>query len=407
MINVQPVASYAGTFGDPQLERRFTVVDNTDPRPKVHVVDDFAKLSDHERIGWHRLESQPGITEPFQSLFYNEKWWEQFGSAGNSSAKLLQIFIVEIGSEIIGIFPMLRQKVAVKGVPVMIYLQPLGADNVLTEFRGGLVREGYARVAYSALISHFQSEYRNWEVISLPAGPVEVAELYDKVSIQHPTRPLIESFSVMLERDLETFRSGLKRNIKESIRKCYNSAKRDDVDLEFRCLRDPDAICAHLPDFYRLHAMRADQAYGSTHRNVFKEQYAREFIERLAREPDTSGLRLFLLEHQNKIVAARLGFETQHGMYLYYSGYDLEFGKYSVMTRLVHEVIKHSIETGKKAVNLSVGRDVSKTRWSPREDKYKWNLMFGSSMRGIAAKIAITTIMRLEYGGYLPALRFS
>ncbi len=407
MNNVQPVTSFHETRGHQQVERRFPVIDNTDPAPQVHVVDDFAELSDAQRTGWHLLESQPGITEPFQSLFYNEKWWQQFGSAGGSSAKTLQIFIVGIGNEIIGIFPMLRQKIAVKGVPVMSYLQPLGTDNILTEFRSGLVREGYARVAYSALISHFRSGYRNWGVISLPAGPAEVAELYDSVSIQHPTRPLIESFCVMLGEDLETFRAGLKRNIKESIRKCYNSSERENVDLEFRCVRDADAILAHLPDFYRLHAMRADQVYGSRHRNVFEEQYARQFIESLARDPDTSGLRLFLLEHQNRIVAARLGFETRHGMYLYYSGYDLEFGKYSVMTRLVYEVIKHSIEAGKTAVNLSVGRDVSKTRWSPRESTYKWNLMFRSNMRGRAAKFAITSIMRLEHGGILPALRLS
>lgn len=373
----------------------------------VRIVDDFAKLTDIERKSWQSLEEQPGVTEPFQSLFYSEKWWQQFGRASASSARMLQIFIVKMGSEIIGIFPMLRQKIALKGISVMSYLQPLGADNILTELRTGLVKEGRANAAYSAFISYLQTHYNDWELISLPAGPAEVAELYGKVSIPHPTRPLVESFCVMMEPDLASFRSKMKRNIRESIRKCYNSAKRDAVDRDFRCLRDPESIRAHLPDFYRLHALRADQAHGNRHRNVFEEEYARQFIDELASHPHTSGLRLFLIEHQNKVVAARLGFETKHGIYLYYSGYEPAFGKYSVMTTLVYEVIKEAIEAGKVAVNLSVGRDVSKTRWSPHENRYLWNLMFRNTKRGLVARFAITSMMRLEFAGYLPALRLS
>lgn len=372
----------------------------------VRIVDDFAKLTDAERAGWNRLERQPGIAEPFQSLFYNESWWEQFGRMGGANRKL-QIFLVEDGREIIGVFPMLRQNLVVKGVPVLSYLQPLGADNILTELRTGLVKEGHAHAAYSAFVSYVQTRYAHWDVVSLPAGPSEVADLYDAVSIPHPTRPLVESFVVMLEPDLASFRSGMKRNIKESIRKCYNSAKRDGVELDFRCLRDAQSIRAFLPDFYRLHASRANQAHGTRHRNVFEEDYARQFIATLASDPDRSGLRLFLMQHHDRVVAARLGFETEDGLYLYYSGYEAEFGKYSVMTTLVYEVIKQSIESGKKAVNLSVGRDVSKTRWSPREQEYRWNLMFRPTIRGVMARFAILSMMRLEYAGYLPALRLS
>lgn len=406
MNEAQPVAP-----DDEDLDARKAeapaIVDSAGPEPTVRIIDNFAKLTDRERRAWKRLEEQPSICEPFQTLFYNEKWWEQFGRARGSSARILQIFIVETGSEVIGIFPMLRQKIAVKGVPVISYLQPLGADNILTELRTGLVREGQAHAAYSAFISYLQTRYHHWEVISLPAGPAEVAELYGKVSVPHPTRPLVESFCVPLEPDLASFRSKMKRNIKESIRKCYNSAKRDNVELVFRCLRDPEAIRASLPEFYRLHKLRAEQTHGNHHRNVFGEEYARQFIDALAGDPETSGLRLFLMEHQDRIVAARLGFETRHAMYLYYSGYEAEFGKYSVATTLVYEVIKHSIEAGKDTLNLSVGRDVSKTRWSPHENRYDWNLMFRPTMRGLAAKYAITSMMRLEYAGYLPALRLS
>jgi CelD/BcsL family acetyltransferase involved in cellulose biosynthesis len=54
-------------------------------------------------------------------------------------------------------------------------------------------------------------------------------------------------------------------------------------------------------------------------------------------------------------------------LYLYFSGYQREFGKYSVMTTLLAEIIKHAFAEGIGTVNLSTGNDVSKTRWAPRE----------------------------------------
>ncbi|MDY6949225.1 MAG: GNAT family N-acetyltransferase, partial [Pseudomonadota bacterium] len=137
-----------------------------------------------------------------------------------------------------------------------------------------------------------------------------------------------------------------------------------------------------------------------SHRDTFETEHARRFLSLLADNAIDSGLRLFLLYHEDRLVAARLGFETADGTYLYYSGYDLDYGKYSVMTRLVIEVIKHAISAGQKRVHLSFGRDVSKTRWSPQEVIYKWNLMFQKSLRGRAAAFVLTSLMRLKRRGY-------
>jgi CelD/BcsL family acetyltransferase involved in cellulose biosynthesis len=57
-------------------------------------------------------------------------------------------------------------------------------------------------------------------------------------------------------------------------------------------------------------------------------------------------------------------------LYLYYSGFDPEWARYSVMTTTVAEAIKYAIETGLRTVNLSPTKDLSKTRWSPRQVDY-------------------------------------
>jgi CelD/BcsL family acetyltransferase involved in cellulose biosynthesis len=64
-------------------------------------------------------------------------------------------------------------------------------------------------------------------------------------------------------------------------------------------------------------------------------------------------------------VAARVAFLLQDELYLYFSGFDPKWARYSVMTTTVAETIKWAIQHRLRAVNLSTGTDVSKTRWSP------------------------------------------
>jgi CelD/BcsL family acetyltransferase involved in cellulose biosynthesis len=369
---------------------------------RVRVVEGFAELSAQERTAWTSIAAQQTVAVPFQSLFWHETWWKHFGGSSQLGEKKLQIFIVASDGEIIAFFPMFRQSFRAGGLQLLRYIQPLGRDSNLTELRTGIVRAGFESEAYTTLVEYFQSVDLDWEVISLPAGPSQVSELYDANSVEHPAIPINEGFFIPLAPDWDSFRSGLKRNIKESIRKCYNSFKRDGIELEFCCLSDSKAIHEMLPEFYRLHSMRSAQEVGNSHRDTFETEHARRFLDLLANDPTASGLRLFLLKHEDRLIAARLGFETAHGTYLYYSGYDLDYGKYSVMTRLVIEVIKHAIASGQKGVHLSFGRDVSKTRWSPEETVYKWNLMFQKSLRGKAAALVLTSLMRLKRRGYTP-----
>jgi len=66
----------------------------------------------------------------------------------------------------------------------------------------------------------------------------------------------------------------------------------------------------------------------------------------------------------------RLGFVVGDSLYLYYSGFDPAWARYSVMTTTVAEAIKYAIGQGLRTVHLSPTRDISKTRWGPRQVDY-------------------------------------
>jgi CelD/BcsL family acetyltransferase involved in cellulose biosynthesis len=90
-----------------------------------------------------------------------------------------------------------------------------------------------------------------------------------------------------------------------------------------------------------------------------------------------------------EVVATRIGFAMGDTLYLYFSGSDPAWRKYSVMTTAVAEAFQRAIAEGFAAVNLSNGTDVSKTRWAPERIDYHDLVQVAPSRRA-----------RLAHGAY-------
>ncbi len=349
---------------------------------EIRVVEGFDGLTGGERLAWKVLfERQPNPT-PFQSLSWNEAWWKVFGRSSGWMTKDAIILVMSLKGEIIAFFPMFRATLSFLGIPLLRYIKPMGSDANLTEVRTGVVVEGRERDAFAAFLDYFTNIDQQWELVNTPALPVGMANVRDLLSVEHLTAPVDEGFIIALGLDWSAFHRGLKRNTKEAIRKCYNSLKRDGIEPVFICFSDSAAIQNMLPEFYRLHCARAQKSDGVHHPDHFASKKSRAFMGLMASDPENSGLRLFVLKDGDRLIAARLAFETPGGTYLYYSGYDPEYGRYSIMTRLLVEVLKRSIACGQRYVHLSFGCDLSKTRWSPRQVSYKHDLIIRDTLRG-------------------------
>ena len=59
-----------------------------------------------------------------------------------------------------------------------------------------------------------------------------------------------------------------------------------------------------------------------------------------------------------------------------------EWGKYSVMTTTVGEILKWAVANKVPTVNLSVGNDVSKTRWGPTQVMFREATLSSPSFLG-------------------------
>lgn len=245
----------------------------------------------------------------------------------------------------------------------------LGADPAVTEITTPLVAPGYAAPAVRAARDMF-SHLRDWDWVHWSGLNEELRQCLGEGRALTWRRPT-EDFVLDLPASWEQFRAGLKRNIRESLRHCYNSLRREGHRFELRVIADPGGMRAALDRFLELHRMRAALTNTVRHPDRFATQVSRDFLyevcERLAWRGVT---RIFALQIGAETVAMRIGFEVRDSLYLYYSGYDPRWARYSVMTTTVAEAIKHSICRGLKKVSLSPNRDLAKTRWGPRTVDY-------------------------------------
>lgn len=272
--------------------------------------------------------------------------------------------VVREGSECVGLIPLIlcRQRL---GPLKVTTLRLLGDDPGLTEIRGPLVKPGYERSVVRAVHRRLAG-VDEWHRIDWSGVSAVLA-----TALSHEAAPLwyhiSQDFLLDLPPSWEEFRADLNRNVRESLRHCYNSLRRDGHPFEFTVARARSEVRPALDRFLELHTLRANMAWGPRHPDRFASRSCREFLyevcERLAAR---DALRVFQLRIGGRIVAARIAFVVGDSVYLYYSGFDPLWARYSVMTTTLAEAFRYSIASGFKSVNLSLTPEQSKLRWRPR-----------------------------------------
>jgi CelD/BcsL family acetyltransferase involved in cellulose biosynthesis len=250
-----------------------------------------------------------------------------------------------------------------------------GFTGGFTEIRTPLVEPGWGQQAVTALVSalrRYRRRYHWCAIEGVPAGSTFGQWLV--IQAYKEGWPLTRSepaYILNLPATWDALRRGLKRNIKQSLRHCYNSLDRRGHKWEFRVEAEPGEVSSALDEFFRLHSLRAAMPDTVPHPDYFSTDRRRLFLRRVARDlcPDRRFMVARLLVN-GEVVASRVLLVTGSCMFLYFSGFDPAWKSHSVMTTLTAECIKMAIAEGYETVNLSTGTDVSKTRWGPEVYPY-------------------------------------
>ena len=321
---------------------------------------------DSLRADYDELNRESALALPFTLLEWHRAWCGHFLAATGARQDSLLVFVVRLATgRCVGIVPMIHTQRAVGPLKVSS-LALLGADRALTEIRMPLIAPGYDQVV-ARMVQQQLGTIGRWDWIHwIGASPAFGRGLAGSAKLRW--QPPIVDYVLDLPADWETFRKNLKRNIRESLRRCYNSLKRDQREFSLVVLDSPKDIQGGLDVFLRLHAMRAQLQGTVAHPDHFASASSQAFLREVCAQLAARSItRVFQLIVDGQIVATRIGFVMGDTLYLYYSGFDPALARYSVMTTTLAEIIKYAIAAGIRTVNLSPGTDVGKTRWGPRE----------------------------------------
>ncbi|ALK10792.1 GNAT family N-acetyltransferase [Blastochloris viridis] len=362
---------------------------------KVETITDAAGLA---RIcpEWEDLAQTVSPRSPFATPLWNVTWWRHFGRKSLKAEDRLRIHSVrDDAGKLVAVAPMMLTVRPSVGPFRTRELQFFGADSYVTEMRGPVcVAERVAEVM-PALQAAFDGSAERWDWVQW-RGVQRSPVADDWLGRAVPSSRAFDLVDYVLDLpdSWEGFRALLPRNIKESLRKCYNSLTRDGHGFEFRVVEAPAEVDAAVGRFLELHQHRADRSGTIAHANVFATPTSRAFLHDYCRAlAARGGLRVFQLVVAETVIATRLGFLFGDELYLYFSGYAPEWGRYSVMTTTVAEAIKWAIAQRLRLVNLSTGTDVSKTRWRPREVHYAGGDLVADALRSRLAH-GVVDLMR-------------
>ena len=318
---------------------------------------------------WVALEAASGNTLPFRTAAWTSSWWAHLRQTRRALRDVLAVRAVRTDAgRLVGVAPMMVTERPGAGPFAVRCLQFMGTDPNVTELRGPLFLPELEEACFRAVADDVARDSARWDWTVWSGVPRTgtSAALLESGGVTW-TRE-IPSYVLPLTGDWAAFKTALPRNVKESLRKCYNAPKRDGLALAFEVVTDPADVPGAVEDLFRLHSARALLEGTIRHGDVFADEGVRSFMldvcGRLARRGVT---RIFRLRIGDAVVATRIGFALNDCLYLYYSGFDPAFGKYSVMTTTVAEAIQYAFTEGFASVNLSTGTDVSKTRWNPEE----------------------------------------
>jgi CelD/BcsL family acetyltransferase involved in cellulose biosynthesis len=332
----------------------------------VTTVDGIATLGPcYERL--HRLT---GNTLPFTLHEWHLAWCRHFLNCNPRIRDEPLFYVLHDSAErCVAIVPLVISRRRLGPIRI-VSINLLGADPAITELRMPLVQPGYeylvARAVQDRLANVGRWDWIHWTGIS----DAFAEALAVRGSLQW--QPALSDYVLDMAPTWDEFRLRLKRNIRESLRHCYNSLKRDNLAYSLCVIEKPADMRRGLDQFLELHTMRADLKNTAIHPNRFASRVSRDFLyEVCERLGERGAVRLFALKVGAEVVAMRIGFVVGGSLYLYYSGFNPEWSRYSVMTTTVAEAIKYAIAHGIKTVNLSPTNDMSKARWGPRQIDYK------------------------------------
>lgn len=372
--------------------------------PVVTCLTRFAQCAALE-ADWRAFADEAAPFNPYASPDWTLTWLRHVVQESE-----LAVLTVHRDSRLIGIAPFYVRDLA--HLVRTAQLAGTGRLGALTEVPQVLAAPGETRRVMRAVVEHWLTRSEEWDWLELPLtadqGWFEPQWLGESRAVrglvQHKTTraavvmPLTERAE---QSSPPSLRPLLKRNVWESVKRARHRLDRAGEPWEIAVHTDPGDVRSALPELRRLHAARAEMEGARVHPDALGEPRRRAFFNDAVHRMAASGrVELLTLDVAGAPVAAQLVLRAASSAYFALSGIDPQWWSVGPVTLLQYTAMERALERGDAEVNLSVGPDISKLRWSERVVQHPEFVVCGPRGRsrallsGYAAAAAVAAVRR-------------
>ncbi len=343
---------------------------------------------------WVALHERSGARLPFSAPEWGLTWLQHFAASGPDSPLLLE---VREAGELVGVAACYRHRM--RGG--LSRVQPAGAGVEWIgpfEVPSLLAAPGRGRDVARVVVDRLCRLEPAWDWANVALGegaPWLEPEWLPDPGFTSMVRHVVGAVVVDLRVERpEDVLSG-HRNLKESLRRARNRLTKEfGADgWQVRRHTQTSEVDAAFGRLARLHAERAEaQGHREAHRNVFASPralaYVADVVHRLARRDRVC---VYEVEAGGEVIAAQLVLRTATASYTSVSGVSDAGWRFSSVTHLLWTALADAHALGHVEINLSIGPNQAKLRWSPEVRHYPDHVVLGPRRRSRTAYLAAQT----------------
>lgn len=344
------------------------------------------------RREWDALfEAQDGISNPFCAPEWVESWYEAFTEPANRL-----VITVRSGDRLIAVAPFFRSSVTLNRLSLARRWQLVGAGQggSLLELPQILAAPGQEREALREIVAATVGADNDAHWLETSLTPMMA--WFEPQWVRGTGQPVAfhrhqlsrACVVIPLHGSWSATRSGLKRNVKESLRRSKNRIAKD--GRPWAVHQHTDSLDVAVVDrFLSLHRSRALQEQStSKHPDAYGDDQRRNFLRVVLPRLGVLGrARILELELGGEIVAAQLVLHSPGLTYIHSSGFTADVWSLGPVTFLQGEAISAAADRGERWVNMSPGPNVAKLRWSERLDVHH-DFAYGAGPRSLRWRYA-------------------
>jgi CelD/BcsL family acetyltransferase involved in cellulose biosynthesis len=362
-----------------------------DPKQEIvwQVIRDRAVLDAlvPEWAGLYRSSQTPN---PFSHPAWVTTWLDHFTQPDD-----LYAVAGRAGGDLVALAPFHRRRPRLHSPfpGTVLRLAGIGAGELLTEVPEILVAGHPTRKVLRGLIRFLLDDCsQDWDWTEFTLSPRLGWFESDWIGPEWEARGVrfahraTQAFVVLdLPEEWSQLRSGMKRNIKEAVRRSTNRLAKVEGGWEYTVPASEADVASAIDLLVRLHGARSQVTDKELHSNYLQSPGDEAFLKAAALALFRAGAAAVpLIRVAGEDAAVRLILRGNDSVFLSLSGMAPEHWDLGLGTQLTVQALQGAIAEGIGSANLSVNPDESKLRWSERLELHN-EFMITSPRRGARA----------------------